>query len=1023
MSKSRCIFVLEMRRYIWLCFWISVTLHIAAQHPEVTATPKSSKTQFEFIPNKGQWHSLAKFKAAVPYGSLYLENASMVYDMIHPDDYTQIQDWKHAHSATISEQVPRRHAVRISFADVEFAPKMEMVNMQKHYYNYFLGQDKSQWVSEVHPSEMIRYVEVYKDVDFEISGSGDIKYQWVVRQPTAEKVSQIKCIISGADQLKIVNGELKIFTSAGILTDGEPYVYQYIDDVLVELNCRYTLEDSVLSYAITSDIDPDYPLIIDPKLIFSTYSGSVGDNFGFTATYDSRGNLYAGGIVDNQGPYPFTAGAYDKTWNGGKGLAPAGLPSDVSISKYDSSGTSLLWATYLGGKLDEYPHSLVVDRDDNLVILGTTYSSDFPVSSDAFQSIKNDTIVENTDIYVTKFSSDGKTLLGSTFIGGDRNDGLNQSSFLRYNYSDDYRGDIITDDDGNILVATCTFSDNMPTTNAFQNIRAGGYDGYVCEISPDLKTLNWATYLGGSGADALYSIKLGIQNRIYVAGGTTSSNLDTTAGVYGSTLSGNVDGLLAVIDKTDRSLLRLSYWGTPAYDQIYFIGLDADERIYAAGQTEGAVTKTTGAYGSSNLGQFVFRMDTLLQNVDLQTTFGNRNLKPNLTPSAFLIDVCDHIYFSGWGSNVDPDLHPGSTLNMPVTADAVQKETDGEDFYIIVFGRDAKDLLYATYFGGDSTGDHVDGGTSRFDRKGVVYQSVCSSCPEQGRTGYQDFPTTSGAVYTQNPSVRCSNASFKIDLQIKSAVIADFIVTPAIGCGPLNAQFINKSVLGGKFYWDFGDGDTSTLINPKHVYQNPGKYIATLTVIDSNTCNISSVYKREITVLAQSDAEFNVNFEGCDNKLTIENTSTNAASYSWDFGDSTFSESNNPKHQYTSMGTFSIKLLVNQGTPCASSYEQQVVITAKKVPQIKLYNVFTPNNDGLNDCFKFDGDFLECTEYSLKIYNRWGERVFVTDNPETCWTGGVFGQEELLPEGTYFFVLQLGTDKSEAISGLVEMRY
>ena len=63
-----------------------------------------------------------------------------------------------------------------------------------------------------------------------------------MRQPTAEKVAQIKCIISGADQLKMVNGELKIITSAGILTDGEPYVYQYIDKVLVELNCSYILE-------------------------------------------------------------------------------------------------------------------------------------------------------------------------------------------------------------------------------------------------------------------------------------------------------------------------------------------------------------------------------------------------------------------------------------------------------------------------------------------------------------------------------------------------------------------------------------------------------------------------------------------------------------------------------------------------------------------------------------------------------------------------------------------------------------
>lgn len=1015
-------FCLEMRKCILMCFWVCGVLQVVAQQMGGAPSVSSSKTQFEFVPNMGQWHPLAKFKAAIPYGSLYLEGASMVYDLVESQDYHRIQEWKHQHPAQICTQIPRKHAVRIKFANVEYAPSTKMLNVGPHYYNYFVGKDTSTWISDVHPAGIVRYEDVYEDTDFEISGYDDIKYEWIIQSPTLDKVAKIKCIIEGADAIELISGALHITTSAGTIIDGQPFVYQKIGNTIVELNSRYLVTDNVVSYEIASEINPKYPLIIDPKLIFSTYSGSLGDNFGFTATYDSRGNLYAGGIVDGQGEYPVTPGRYDSTWGGGQGLPPAGLACDVSISKYDSSGSTLLWATYLGGTSDEYPHSLIVDRDDNLVILGTTYSENFPTSAQAYQANKYDVNSVNTDLFVTKFSSNGTSLLGSTFLGSNRNDGLNQSSQLRYNYSDDYRGDIITDDDGNILVATCTFSDSMPTVNAFQDNRGGGYDGYIFELSPDVKNLNWATYLGGTGADALYSIKLGAQNRIYVAGGTTSTNLDTTTGVLGTKLNGNVDGVIAVIDKTDKSLLRLSYWGTPAYDQIYFIGLDAAERVYATGQTEGAITKTTGAYGGSNLGQFVIRIDSLLQNIDLQTTFGNASLKPNLTPSAFLIDVCDHIYFSGWGSNVNPDLHPGSTTGMAVSSDAVQPITDGEDFYIIVFGRDAKELLYATFFGGDSTGDHVDGGTSRFDRKGVVYQSVCSSCPEQGRRGYQDFPTTLGTAYESNPSIRCSNASFKIDLQIKSAVIADFVVN-AIGCSPFTATFSNKSVLGGEFKWDFGDGSTSTDINPIHTYQNPGKYLATLTVIDSNTCNISSTYKREITVLSQSYAQFSASFDGCDNKLSIANNSTNAISYFWDFGDSTFSESATPQHKYEAIGKYIITLEVNKGTPCASTYEQPVTIEAKKRPQIKLYNVFTPNGDGLNDCFKMDGDFLECADYSLKIYNRWGERVFVTDNPETCWTGGVYGQEELLPEGTYYFVLLLGSDKTEAISGLVEMRY
>ena len=154
--------------------------------------------------------------------------------------------------------------------------------------------------------------------------------------------------------------------------------------------------------------------------------------------------------------------------------------------------------------------------------------------------------------------------------------------------------------------------------------------------------------------------------------------------------------------------------------------------------------------------------------------------------------ICNHIYFSGWGSSVDPDNHPGSTENLPVSNDAYQKNTDNNDFYVIVLGEDAKNLLYATYFGGDVTDDHVDGGTSRFDKKGVIYQSVCSSCPPStdGQTSQvSDFPTTPGSAFETNPSIRCSNASFKIDLQIKTAVIADFIADPIIGCVPLNVSF------------------------------------------------------------------------------------------------------------------------------------------------------------------------------------------------------------------------------------------
>ena len=101
---------------------------------------------------------------------------------------------------------------------------------------------------------------------------------------------------------------------------------------------------------------------------------------------------------------------------------------------------------------------------------------------------------------------------------------------------------------------------------------------------------------------------------------------------------------------------------------------------------------------------------------------------------------------------------------MPLTPDAFQSRTDGQDFNIIVLEENLSDILYGTYFGGSRTNDHVDGGTSRFDKRGAIYQSVCGSCPPAGESQVNDFPTSEGSYSPNNPSPRCSNASFKIQV-------------------------------------------------------------------------------------------------------------------------------------------------------------------------------------------------------------------------------------------------------------------
>ena len=192
------------------------------------------------------------------------------------------------------------------------------------------------------------------------------------------------------------------------------------------------MNKNTLSYKI-ENYDKTLPLIIDPALIFSTYSGSTADNWGFTSTYDAYGNLYAGSIVDGIG-YPTTLGAFVDTYAAGW---------DCTISKFSQDGSQLLFSTYYGGDQSEMPHSMIVNQYDELVVMGTTGSYNFPTTPYAFSemfsagsTITYDGTVSfpfGVDIYVSRFSNDGTALLASTYVGGTNNDGLNYREIYNAN--------------------------------------------------------------------------------------------------------------------------------------------------------------------------------------------------------------------------------------------------------------------------------------------------------------------------------------------------------------------------------------------------------------------------------------------------------------------------------------------------------------------------------------------------------------------------------------------------------------
>ncbi len=158
--------------------------------------------------------------------------------------------------------------------------------------------------------------------------------------------------------------------------------------------------------------------------------------------------------------------------------------------------------------------------------------------------------------------------------------------------------------------------------------------------------------------------------------------------------------------------------------------------------------------------------------MELSSRVGSGDGTPDISPTAFLVDVCDKIYTSGWGSSAGGLGGQLTTTGLPVTPGAIQTTTTGHDLYLAIFDINMTALDYGTYFGGPVSPEHVDGGTSRFDRRGRVYQSVCAGCQ-----GNSDFPTTPGAFSATNNS-GCNLGVVKMDFDAP-LVIANFTHVPA----------------------------------------------------------------------------------------------------------------------------------------------------------------------------------------------------------------------------------------------------
>lgn len=883
-----------------------------SQHAHDGHTHENPNNGIRFVVNQGQWPDQVQYRAGIPGGAVWLEGNSLLYDFIDQTDLASFEYAAHHPNGDmdIASMTIHRHALRVDFVGANEA-HTEGIGLCAEYHNYLLGNDRTKWASEVPLYKKTVTRELYSGIDLEMYAqmeSGSLKYDLVV-QPNADP-NQIELQYEGADAIDLVNGEIHITLSVGEVIEGKPFAFQRSAGRLVEVPCDYVLDGDRVRFHFPEGYDASRELIIDPVLIFSTYSGSTADNWGFTATYNLNGNLFGGGIAFGFG-YPTTAGAYQTAMSGGT--------IDVSITKYTTDGSAIVYATYLGGNNQESPHSLIVDDLDNLIIMGSTSSSNFPTTAGAYDQTFNGgssvtfnglSYTAGSDIFVTKLDPTGGSLVGSTFLGGTQNDGINNGGALRHNYADEARGEVILDPSGDIYVSSCTYSSDFPTTaGSLAQTNQGGLDGFAVKLSSDLTTLVWGTYLGGSLNDAAYSIKVRNNGDAVVCGGTLSLNFPTSVGALNPAYGGGTtDGFVMTLDNTG-DMISSTYLGTAAYDQAFILETDDDGDVYVVGQTLGAYPVTGGVYSNPGSAQFIHKLTADLTTSAYSTVIGTGSTSSiDISLTAFLVDDCENVYLSGWGGSTN---YSGSTTGLPITGDAYQSTTNGSDFYFMVLERDVAAILYGSFFGGASTAEHVDGGTSRFDKNGIIYQAVCAGCG-----GSSAFPTTAGAWSNTNNSSNCNMGTLKMEFSYPG-INAVANVSDLIACsGPPYDVTFDGSSSAVDHFWDFGDGvGTSTLEDPIYTYADTGTYTIMYVAIDSSTCNIADTAYATIQVIQPDtlDAQINIGpWDPCEPdsmNVQLVFTGTGADSLVWDMGDGTiYINDTMVDHNYTSQGFYYITM-------------------------------------------------------------------------------------------------------------------
>jgi hypothetical protein len=688
--------------------FINQAARVASPTAETHADPKAQaqivesygKLPLSFEANQGQTDARVKFLSRGSGYTLFLTSDEAVFslrgrktDSVALGRPPQLQ---------LRAVVPRTNAVvRMKLVNANRAAKVTGTNELPGKSNYFIGNDRKKWRSHVPTYARVKYENVYPGIDLVYYGNQrQLEYDFIVA-PGANP----HCIafdVRGAKRIRRdEHGDLLVKVGEDEIRWHKPAVYQEKDGKRQEIKARYAITDKDRVGFTVAKYDTNRPLYIDP-LIYSTYLGGSGTDYGFAIAVDSSGNAYITGRT-NSTNFP-TVNPLQPTYGGGV--------LDAFVAKINSTGSALVYSTYLGGVgeaggFGEEGFGIAVDGAGNAYVTGATSSTDFPVTAGAFQTACGGSCKGNA--FVTKLNPTGSALVYSTYLGGSGTLG-------------DTGDGIAVDSAGNAYVTGTVSSVDFPVTpNAFQLVFAGGnYDAFVTKFDPTGSALVYSTYLGGSSdADFGKGIAVDSAGNAYVTGQTGSTDFPTMNPLQ-PTNAGSTDAFVTKFDHTG-SAVYSTYLGGSSDDFGYSIAVDNAGDAYVTGATYSTDFPTMNSLQAANAGgpdAFVAKLNASGSALVYSTYLGGSGADAGY---GIAVDSAGNAYVTGQCGSTDfPTMNP----LQPAYGGG------GYDAFVSEVNALGLTLVYSTYLGGSNIDD---GYSIAVDSAGNAYVT--------GYTESTDFPT------------------------------------------------------------------------------------------------------------------------------------------------------------------------------------------------------------------------------------------------------------------------------------------